>query len=343
MRVDLGGFLVHSETMFKWLKKHFIPHEGNNHRPHFLHGRNARRMILSILVLELLFLLVPMLNFSNVINKLNLSAVVTSVLTTLTNEERQSLQLSALEINPLLAEAARLKAEDMATKSYFAHTSPEGLTPWYWLGEVGYAYNYAGENLAINFTDSQDVTQAWMNSPSHRANIVMAGYTQIGTGVATGIYEGRETIFVAQFYGNPKVPVVANVAPVVPSEITPPPSTSNVEISEISEEPASPEPAQTSVLGTETATEPNLIEKLAVSPRHAANITLLIIAAFIILALLLNIFVKVNIQHPDLITNGLAVLVIVFGVYVINNYIASDQVLLTSFTAFDGEETSLSF
>lgn len=99
-----------------------------------------------------------------------------------------------------------MKAQDMATKGYFAHTSPEGKkTPWYWLKQVGYQYQYAGENLAINFTDSKDVTNAWMNSPTHKANIVKDKYTEVGTGIATGLYEGRETVFVAQVYANPIV------------------------------------------------------------------------------------------------------------------------------------------
>ena len=60
---------------------------------------------------------------------------------------------------------------DMAEKSYFAHTSPEGLTPWYWITLAGYRFSLAGENLAIDFTESEDVENAWMNSPAHRASI----------------------------------------------------------------------------------------------------------------------------------------------------------------------------
>ena len=61
-----------------------------------------------------------------------------------------------------------MKAQDMATLGYFAHVSPDGKTPWYWIEKVGYDYQYAGENLAINFSDSKDVTNAWMASPLHK-------------------------------------------------------------------------------------------------------------------------------------------------------------------------------
>ena len=105
--------------------------------------------------------------------------------------------------NPLLSRAARLKAQDMASRSYFAHTSPQGLTPWYWLEQVGYKYTLAGENLAVNFSKPSDITDAWLNSPAHRANILNSGYTETGTGTAWGFYKGKKTLFVVQFFGKP--------------------------------------------------------------------------------------------------------------------------------------------
>ena len=42
-----------------------------------------------------------------------------------------------------------------------------------------------------------------MASPEHKANIVGENYTEIGTGVASGIYQGYQTIFVVQDYANP--------------------------------------------------------------------------------------------------------------------------------------------
>lgn len=191
--------------MFKWLKRHFIPHKGNSHRPHFLHGKNVIKIGVLVLFLELVLFILPTLNFASYSRSLNLGAVLPSVLSTLTNEERSKNNLPELSVNPLLVQAAQMKAEDMATKSYFAHTSPEGKTPWYWFDLVGYKYTYAGENLAVNFSDSERVTEAWMNSPTHQANIVGKNFTEIGTGVATGTFKGRESVFVAQVYGKPVV------------------------------------------------------------------------------------------------------------------------------------------
>jgi hypothetical protein len=148
-----------------------------------------------------------------------LAAILPSALTELTNTERKLQSLGTLTVNPALTAAAEKKAMDMATKGYFAHTSPEGRTPWYWLEVAGYRYKYAGENLAVNFNNSEDVVQGWMGSPSHQANIVKGNYTEIGTGIATGIYEGREAIFVAQVYGAPLQNTIAKKSPPKPKTI----------------------------------------------------------------------------------------------------------------------------
>src|SRR3989344_4163144 len=195
---------MYNIKMIAWLKKHFIPHTGNDHRPHILRNYNIKNILVLIVFLELFTFLLPTLMHLNRIG--GMAAVLPAVLSSLTNEERQAQNLPTLTVNPILNAAAEMKAEDMATKGYFAHTSPEGKAPWYWIEKVDYKYQYAGENLAINVNDSTDVTNAWMASPTHRANIVKGGYTEMGTGIAKGVYQGRETIFVAQIYANP-VPV----------------------------------------------------------------------------------------------------------------------------------------
>ena len=134
----------------------------------------------------------------------NYAAVVASVLIDETNDRRIKNGLSDLRPSPILTAAAQMKSNDMATKSYFAHTSPEGLSPWYWFNEAGYKFNYAGENLAVNFRDSSAVTRAWMNSPSHRANIVNGNFSEIGIATSAGNYKGNKTTYVAQHFGAPQ-------------------------------------------------------------------------------------------------------------------------------------------
>lgn len=134
----------------------------------------------------------------------SLSAIYASVLLNLANEERVISNLSELKINPFLEKAAQMKADDMAAKGYFAHNTPEGLTPWYWMDEAGYKYAYAGENLAVNFRDSEEVHTAWKNSRGHFLNIINPKYTEVGIATSTGIYKGREAVFVVQMFGAPR-------------------------------------------------------------------------------------------------------------------------------------------
>ncbi len=345
--------------MMTWLKKHFIPHKNNQHRPHFLHTKNTQRILVLVLALELLVFVLPALTFVSRVNNTNLASVLPGVLAVLTNDERKNNNLPELTVSQKLTEAAELKAKDMAENSYFAHTSPKGKTPWYWLEQVGYRYDYAGENLAINFSDSKDVTEAWMDSPTHRANIVKSSYTEVGTGIATGVYEGKETVFVAQLYANPKNSSAtearaASVEKAKKAEVkqevkleekqetvapttTPEPEkavTSELAVSSVSEE-------STEVLGAEDATPdaPSKFEKISASPRHAGNILFLIILGVTILALILNILIKVNVQHPDLITNGLLVTAVLIAILIANNFFGTKDIVISQGTDYSHEET----
>ena len=134
----------------------------------------------------------------------SLSAIYASVLVNLTNQNRAASNISQLTVSPILEKAAQMKADDMAAKSYFAHNTPDGKTPWYWFDKAGYKYIYAGENLAVNFEDSADVETAWMNSPGHFLNIMNPKFTEIGIATSTGIYKSRQAVFVVQLFGAPQ-------------------------------------------------------------------------------------------------------------------------------------------
>ena len=131
-----------------------------------------------------------------------MAAVLPALVIDYTNADRTNNQKQPLKINPLLAQAAQLKADDMAKRSYFSHEGPSGEAPWSWLDKVGYKYVYAGENLALDFFESSEVNQAWMNSPKHRENILDKKFTDIGIGLAHGQFEGRDSVFIVQFFGS---------------------------------------------------------------------------------------------------------------------------------------------
>lgn len=141
------------------------------------------------------------------------STVLPAVVVQLTNDERADLSEAPLRRNATLDRAARLKAEHMARNGYFAHFAPDGTSPWHWFDEAGYVYAHAGENLAIHFTDSSEVVDAWMKSPKHRENIVNGLYSEIGVGTAKGKFEGFDTVYVVQLFGTPaQAPIAPGVA-----------------------------------------------------------------------------------------------------------------------------------
>lgn len=236
--------------MKKTFKKYFIPHPENDHKPHFLREKS----VLSVtFMVAILFVLSFVGNYTVRHNKY-LASVQSAFLVDLANNDREASGLDKLALNDKLVTAAELKANDMSSKSYFAHTSPEGLTPWHWIDLAGYKYVYAGENLAVNFYNSRDVEQAWMNSPTHRDNILGRNYTEIGIATADGYYKGGKTTFVVQMFGSPKVLAAAPAAEqtVSPKSENTEPQTSDAEAVETQTE----NPGDTAVLGTETTNLP---------------------------------------------------------------------------------------
>jgi len=66
------------------------------------------------------------------------------------------------------------------------------------------------ERICVNFSDSEDVTTAWMNSPKHRANILSTDFTQIGIAAAQGVYEGETHHVRGGEFGTPAPPAAPN-------------------------------------------------------------------------------------------------------------------------------------
>jgi uncharacterized protein YkwD len=158
---------------------------------------------LSAIVIVASVVLIFSQNFFESDQKQLQTSILPEVVYNLTNTNRIKEQLPELKINPLLEKAAQSKANDMAEKGYFAHMSPEGLRMLNWLQLVKYRTLFGGENLAVLFSDSEAVVNAWMASESHRRNILNQRFTETGIAVARGVYKGKETLFVVQMFGTP--------------------------------------------------------------------------------------------------------------------------------------------
>ena len=105
------------------------------------------------------------------------------------NQQRANNGAAALSLDAELVAVARQRSETMAETNCFSHTAC-GPTAFDLLGNIGYFYQIAGENIARNnYPDSQTVDVAmngFMNSAGHRANILDTRYTKVGIGLAFG-------------------------------------------------------------------------------------------------------------------------------------------------------------
>jgi len=136
-----------------------------------------------------------------------------------TNQERTNQGLPPLRYNDKLASAACNKGQDMLTYNYWAHYRPsDGTPPWYFIKKSGYEYEFAGENLAQGFLFSDAVVDGWMNSETHKANILRPEYDDVGFCVTNGILQSEETTLVVQMFGKPVTTSAAAGAPI--TEVT---------------------------------------------------------------------------------------------------------------------------
>jgi hypothetical protein len=189
------------KKVFHTFQHLFTPHHTNNHRARILHAEVLLFVIAIIGAVTFAFrtavyVYPSILGFA--------TNITINDLLSDTNAKRSENGLGTLVLNSKLNQAAQNKANDMFAHSYWAHNSPQGSTPWDFIVGAGYSYSYAGENLARDFQNSDSVVQAWMDSPSHRENILRKEYSEIGFAIVNGILDGQETTLVVQMFGTPK-------------------------------------------------------------------------------------------------------------------------------------------
>lgn len=125
-------------------------------------------------------------------------------LLSLTNKVRESQGVMSLTINEDLNRAAKAKAIDMMEKDYWDHFRPQDhKAPWDFIKENGYSYKIAGENLAKGYVTPQGITKAWVNSPTHNANLISKKYKEVGFASIEFTNESGETmLYTVQMFGS---------------------------------------------------------------------------------------------------------------------------------------------
>ena len=176
------------------IKNCLVPNKNNSYKAYLLRKT-------AIVIYSIVLLLVNSFGGILGIEQVQASTITPENIIALTNAERTNLGLPTLSYNAQLSSAALAKANDMFEKQYWDHFGPNGETPWQFIRGAGYTYVYAGENLAKGFKTSEGVVEAWMASPTHRANIVSSNYRDIGVAVVEGTLQGKQTVLVVQMFG----------------------------------------------------------------------------------------------------------------------------------------------
>ena len=116
-----------------------------------------------------------------------------------------------LQWDERLATVARAHSEDMASRNYFSHDSPEGLGPSDRARRAGYSCRKSshvglGENISIEFASNNldevalEAVRSWMNSPGHRFNLLDSQFHRTGVGAAYGKWRGYNAVYFTQVF-----------------------------------------------------------------------------------------------------------------------------------------------
>jgi hypothetical protein len=108
---------------------------------------------------------------------------------------------------------ARAHSQDMIDRDYFAHDTPEGVTPFQRMTNAGYNFTTAGENIALATTtgaitdqNTIDLHQFLFVDPNfpgrgHRVNILLGDYQEIGVGQAAGNFQNSNGSALTEDFG----------------------------------------------------------------------------------------------------------------------------------------------
>lgn len=311
----------------------FFPVKENDYRPVLLDSKYLFYVVLGFFFIKAFFGILSL----NLPQNIFFADITKTAILSYINSERNSLGEVQLKENDKLNEAAMLKAKDMMTYGYFAHNSPSGITPWFWFSKVGYSYKYAGENLAIGFLESDEVYNAWLNSQSHKDNMLNPNYKEVGTAILEGSFNGNKTTIIVQLFGNPqtvKIPTVVKattkpkteVVKVIPKAQTEPITPKDKEpevvretvLSETAEYPVIKKADDYTIKDLEYFKFIKFVNSIVYGNGEILRNINYVLLALISIMLLINIIFNFQIQHADLILRSLLIVIILAILLFIN-------------------------
>ena len=140
---------------------------------------------------------------------LSKESISTQELGNLLNQERSVRNLNVLNWNAKLYKAAKNKTDHMIKYNYFEHYAPDGTSPWSFILNSKYNYKLAGENLAMDFSTTKSVHDAWMASPTHKENMLNPEYKDYAIYAKQGQINGQNTIVIVEMFASKDNPVLS--------------------------------------------------------------------------------------------------------------------------------------
>ncbi|MBI4054074.1 MAG: CAP domain-containing protein [Candidatus Doudnabacteria bacterium] len=198
----------------------------------------------------LLIILTGYLSISLQTSRARASAIDSSSLMEKINAERTNRAIPPLNASTKLAAAAGAKTQDMFARGYFDHLDPDGKYVWPLVEAAGYKpYKILGENLAVDFSTEEGIVRAWINSPTHRDNLLRNDFLDQGLNAAYGTFQERYTALVTSLFGTLAVSAAPPVV-TAPTTIAPPPPAPT-------KSQPTPVPLQASTTTSQSATTPS--------------------------------------------------------------------------------------
>jgi len=311
----------------KLIQNVFIPHEGNDHKPRAL---RPKTLIGYVLIAIMVKLVVTGFLFITYPTPAELAAIISANMISLVNQSRVEAGVEPLKENFVLAEFAQAKGEDMVTRDYFAHNTPEGKRPWQWINRSEYDYIYAGENLAMDFTSAEVVHSAFMRSPTHRKNILNPKYKEVGMAVLKGELDGHQTTLLVEFFATQRKDLssLASIQPIEP-EFQEPEAAPNIfeetAANVAGEETSSPLEQASELIPAGFASEGIIVVATDQKTSKAlvdlvieySNIFFIAFLIFVLISLALNIFVKIKVQHSSVILQSIVVIALLVSMILV--------------------------
>ncbi|MFH1564427.1 MAG: CAP domain-containing protein [bacterium] len=323
-----------NNSIRKKAKDGLIPTAENDYCPKILHSKSLSAIVALLIMFKVFITLFLFIIYPNFVY---LSTDIYHQIIELANKTRIEEGVPPLKVNPILEKAAKDKAQDMLLNQYFAHDTSDGKKPWQWIDKKEYDYTNAGENLAMNFTSAEVAHLALLASATHKKNIVNPKFNDIGVAVLIGEMNGKKTMVMVEMFGkerdvNQEIKKTSGgrfggVAEPVPATGEVPPIRGVAGLDGLKENQENNLPIE--VMGEEI----DLGENYPIEPKvkevevkqSALNFKSSLInvvlkyfdyfmffgLGFLALILILNILIKIQIQHPAVIFQSLAAVAII--------------------------------